>query len=271
MNRWLCSLTHTVPCLAALLFLATLSAFPGEPASAPGQDELLIDGSFEAISSGNQLRNRRTDRKGWYESRRDKRNGESGRKFLKLSTKPIGGNETHKAMIKASPEFNTYLSQSFSGPQDGRFSLKWDIYVKEILPPFNRSAFQMIGNASVKGRGPNGAGPERFVFLAFENAAAPGKLDLFAFEGISPEKWDQRTLVVSNLDIKKWHTIVVDVNVPKKVYFVSVPGVTTEPVRLRAFKSKKKSVPEVLTHISFASWDDGPGTFYVDNVGRPDS
>ena len=24
--------------------------------------------------------------------------------------------------------------------------------------------------------------------------------------------------------------------------------------------------PEQITHLSFASWNDGPGTFYVDNV-----
>jgi hypothetical protein len=36
----------------------------------------------------------------------------------------------------------------------------------------------------------------------------------------------------------------------------------SQPVELKAFGRAPKS----LSAISFASWNDGPGTFYVDNV-----
>jgi len=36
-------------------------------------------------------------------------------------------------------------------------------------------------------------------------------------------------------------------------------------VELDAFSPSGKA-PKRLTHISFASWNDGAGTFYIDNV-----
>jgi hypothetical protein len=265
MKRGILRFASAIPLALVPLLCNVPGGLPGGVTAASGQGSLLVDSDFESNATGKQLRAREQPQ-GWYESRRD---GKQGRLQLKLSTKKIGGNATHKAMIKASPEFNTYLSQRLAEPQEGRLSLQWDIYVKDILPPYNRSAFQMIGNASIRGRGPNGAGGERFVFLAFERAAAPGMLNLFAFEGKSPEQWDARTLLVPDLPIKKWHTIRVDLDVPQEEYMVSVIGLTTEPIRVRAFKTKKRPIPTVLTHVSFASWNDGPGTFYVDNVRQP--
>ena len=181
----------------------------------------------------------------------------------------MAGNATKKAMIKGDPKFNTYLSQAFSQPQDGSFSCKWDIMVKEIAAPPNRSAFQLIGDDSVKGKGPNAAGPERFVFLGFENAAAQGKINLFAFEGGAADPLAKRTPVAANLDLGKWYTVRVDVDTKAGTYAVTVAGITTAPVSIKAFTTKDKPAPAKLTHISFASWNDGSGTFYVDNVGQP--
>ncbi|MFH1144724.1 MAG: hypothetical protein V1774_09300 [Candidatus Eisenbacteria bacterium] len=241
-----------------------LALFENGPARAAAA--LIADGDFEAVGDGDQLRGR--EQGGWYESRNIGGDKEA-RLQLKLSTKPIGSNATQKAMIKGDPRYNTYLSQLFSEPQRKRFSLQWDIYVREILAPFNRAAFQMIGSAHAKGRGPNGSGPERFVFLAFENAAQPGKINLFAIEGRNPDQWDERTVLVSGLDLDTWYTVRIDVDVPGKAYTVSVGGATQAPISVAAFRQKKADPPEALTHISFASWDDGPGTFYVDNVRQP--
>lgn len=253
---------------AGLLFLVMFVASGGfltaiaEGATAAGA--LLVDGDFEQNETGKQLRDRE-DPQGWYESRRD---GKIGRLQLKLSTKEVGRNSTRKAMLRANPEANTYLSQRFSEPIRERLVLQWDVYVREILPTYNRSVFQMVGSAAVRGRGPNGSGKERFVFLAFENAPRPGKINLFAFEGKDPDHWDARTLLVSNLDLKKWHTITVEIDIAEKCYWISVPGVTAEPIRVQAFHYREET-PDVLTHVSFATWDDGPGTFYVDNVMMP--
>lgn len=243
--------------------LAFTAGFVGGGGTAAAAGPLVVDGDFEANVSSGKLRSKEKPQ-GWYESRRD---GAEGRRNLMLSTKKVYGNATKKSVVKADPKVNTYLSQRLGADQKGRFTLKYDIAVKEILPPFNRSAFQILGNAFVSGRGPNASGAERFVFLGFENAAAPGKVNLFAFEG-KTDSWDAKTIVARDLDLKKWYTVILDVDVAAASYTVMVPGVTAAPVEVGAFRSKGKS-PKVITHLSFASWNDGPGTFYIDNVGQP--
>lgn len=249
--------------LAGLTVVAVLIACLIAAAPAYGQ-ALLVDGDFEANENGRELRsNGKSGPAGWYESRKD---GNQARLLLMLSKKGIGGNKTKKAMLKANPEFNTYLSQKLVEPQTGRVAMQWDIYIKEIFDPFNRTGFMMLGNASVRGRGPNATGSERFVFLAFEKASQPDKINLFAFEGGTDIEWDTRTILIENLDIKTWYTVKVDLDIPNGLYFVTLPGVHEEPVQVKAFQSKKKPVPTEITHISFASWNDGPGTVYIDNV-----
>jgi len=220
--------------------------------------ELVLDGDFETTTKGSDLRR---DAKGqdWYESRKDT---DEGRGLLMLSTKKIGGNRTHKAMIKAHPELNTYLSQRLAEPQTFFLTASYDIYLKEILADDNRSGFCFVGGIKDKKGGPNSTGKERFVFLGFENAAEPGKVNLFAREGDS--NWAGRTIVAENLDLKTWYTIVISANIPEGLYEVSVDGVT-EPFEVESFYYKGRT-PEELTHISFGSWDDGAGTFYIDNV-----
>ncbi len=239
----------------------------GPQAAVPGaQAAILVDGDFSGSSSGKQLR-AEGKAPGWFESRRDKA---AGRKRLMLSVKDVAGNTTPKAFIKGSAAYNTYLSQAFTQPQSGTLSLKWDILVKEVGPQYNRSAFQMIGDDSAKGKGPNATGTERFVFLAYENAATKGKLNLFAFEG-GDGGLNKRTLVARDLDAGKWYTVRVDADVAGRSYKVTVSGTGTaaQSATVKAFAAKGKQPPSKLTHVSFASWNDGPGAFYVDNVGQP--
>jgi hypothetical protein len=219
---------------------------------------LIVDGDFEKTMSGTGLRGLETPR-GWYESRSD---GVKGPKLVRLTKKALAGNATKKAFFKASRKANAYLSQAFPGPQTGRFSLQWDLLVRRVLPKPNRSAYMLVGNDAVTGKGPNATGSERFVFLAFENAATKGKLNLVALEAASGKP----RVVVPGLDADKWYTVKVDIDVPGKSYAVSVAGVTPAPVTVKAFQAKEKTIPASLTHISFATWNDGPGTFFVDNV-----
>jgi len=226
---------------------------------AAGSAPLIVDGDFEACQNGKALRQ---DSKGqdWSETRKDTK---KGRKLLMLSTKDIGGNATHKAMIKAHPDLNTYLTQRFSKSQRSDFSVEFDIYVRKILKDDNRSAFIMIGNDKDKKRGANSTGRERFVFMGFENSSLKEKMNLFAREGGAP--WDERTLVAENLDLEKWYRIIIVAYPEDGDYEVSIEGETDGWIPLKAFQSKGKS-PKRLTHLSFASWNDGAGTFYVDNV-----
>jgi hypothetical protein len=226
--------------------------------TAPAQDELLLDGSFEQMKNGKSLR---TDNEGqdWYESRKDK----AGRKLLKLSTKKIYDNATQKAMIKADPELNTYLSQRLATPQTGKLRIQYDIAIKMIRPEYDRSGFFFAGTSNDKKRGPNSTGKERFAMLGFENAGAEGKINLFAREG--DNSWDDKTVLVEGLDTRTWHTITVEIDVPAQTFTVQVgDGPVHGP--LQAFKTKNAPVVDAITHVSFASWNDGAGTFYVDNV-----
>ncbi len=225
--------------------------------------DLVPSGDFEIVKNGDDLRK---DSKGldWYESRKDT---DEGRNLLKLSKKNIKGNKTRKAMIKAHPELNTYLTFRLAEPQTMALTATYDILVKEILPDDNRSAFMFLGGVKDKKGGPNSTGRERFVFMGFENADEPGKLNLFAREGSG--KWAERTLVAEGLDANKWYTIKVEANIPEGYYSVTVEGVV-DGFELESFYSKGKT-PSKITHISFASWNDGAGSFYVDNVSVLDN
>jgi hypothetical protein len=220
--------------------------------------ELIVDGSFENQKNGAELRK---DSKGsdWYESRKDTEEGSS---LLMLSLKDVGGNATKKAMIKASPTLNTYLSHRLTASQDLAVTVTFDIFIKEILPTDNRSAFILLGAITDKKGGPNSTGKERFVFLGFENAAEEGHLNLFAREGSTT--WDEKTIVAGGLKLGQWYTITIEANIPEGVYTTAVKG-ETEPFELESFYTKG-ATPGKITHISFASWNDGAGTFYVDNV-----
>lgn len=224
--------------------------------------ELVQDGKFDQCKNGDALRK---DGKGldWYESRKDT---DEGRAQLKLSTKNIKGNKTKKAMIKAHPDLNTYLTYRLSEPQTTAVTAQYDICIKEILPDDNRSGFMFLGRIRDKKGGPNSTGSERFVFLGFENAAEPGKINLFAREGSN--KWAEKTIIAENLDLMKWYTIKVEANIPEGWYGVTVDGVV-DFFEVESFYSKGKT-PNKISHISFASWNDGAGTFYVDNVSVRD-
>jgi hypothetical protein len=243
-------------CVAAAIATAVVATGAFAQA-APPTTGLILNGGFSKCKTSGELR-RPGKGKDWYESRRDGK----GHGLLFLSKKPVAGNVTEKAMIKSSATLNTYLSQMFASPVTGEFTLTFDILVKEILPPANRSAFFMIGDNSDKKAGPNSTAAERFVFMGFENTPAK-KMNFFARQGNAG--WDQKTIVASGLEFDKWYTIEVTVHTASGSYEASVKGSTTQPVTLKAFAPNGK-FPKSLLAVSFASWNDGPGTFYIDNV-----
>lgn len=259
MVRW--SLRAAIGGAFLLTLLAPVLPLDGPAPQAQGPAPMIADGDFE-LNLNNRMLRSRSESRGWYESRGD---GKIGRSLLMLSKKKVGGNATKKAMLKADAAGNAYLSQALREPQKGKFSLQWDIYVKSILTPPNRGGYMILGNDSVKKRGPNATGAERFVFLAFENAS-PGKVNLVAMEDGTAGGPVKSRVIVPDLPLRAWHTVKVDVDVAAKSYAVSVPGVTTAPVAVKAFASKGNSVPKEITHLSFATWNDGPGTVYIDNV-----
>ncbi len=242
-------------CRRIATFTALLSIMACQSTTAA---DLIVDGNFEANQKSADLRK---DAKGqdWYESRKD---GKEGHDLLMLSTKDIAGNATKKAMVKGDRKFNTYLTQRFPGEQAGDFTVEFDILVREIMPEENHSAFFFSGTSTDKKNGPNSTGSERFVFLGFENATEKGKMNLFARE--RAKSWEEKTIVASGLDLGKWYTISVTVQPKKERYQAMVKGMGVAK-DLEAFTAKGKT-PKKLTHLSFASWNDGAGTFYIDNV-----
>ncbi len=252
--------------LSGFLRIGLLAAFVsllGLASGAAPRGDLIVDGDFESIGDSAQLR-RDDDGQDWHESRRQNR---EARRLLMLSAKRVAGNRSRKAMIKAHPELNTYLSQELATPQAGRFVVRFDICVRQIRPEHNRSAFFFAGTSSDKKNGPNSTASERFVFLGWENADREGELRLFAREAAS--SWQERTILAEDLDQMVWHRLTVDVDVAAKTYTVRVgDGPVSRP--LAAFAAARATPPGAITHLSFASWNDGAGTFYVDNVSaRP--
>jgi hypothetical protein len=124
----------------------------------------------------------------------------------------------------------------------------------------------MLGGIKDKKGGPNSTGKERFIFMGFENAAEEGRINLFAREGAT--KWAEKTIVATGLKLGQWYTITLEAIIPEGFYTATVAGVT-EPFELESFYTRG-ATPTKISHISFASWNDGAGTFYVDNVSVTD-
>ena len=217
----------------------------------------LADNDFNASLSSENLRTNSTGQD-WYESRAD------NPLLLTLDNLDVGGNATAKAAFAASNTTNAYLSQEFGTPQTGTFGVQWDIYIDQLLdrsgPDY--SGWMMIGDDADGLRGPNSTGGDRFIYLAFEKdgGGTDGTMDLVARE--PGAAWDAFTTLVTGLNLDQWYTVGVVCNVAGGTYDVYVNG-NLASAAIPAFTSKA-----ALTHISFAQWNDGSGTFYVDNVGQ---
>jgi hypothetical protein len=69
------------------------------------------------------------------------------------------------------------------------------------------------------------------------------------------------TTVASGLTMDDWHLIKVVCDLETDTYTVYVDGVYRS--RVTSYTAKG-----AVTHISFSQWNDGAGTFYVDNVAE---
>jgi len=104
-------------------------------------------------------------------------------------------------------------------------------------------------------KGPSSTDSERFVFLAFhkEGGADTGPADLVAMSNFSS------FTKIADVNLDQWYTIKVVVNVTAGKYDVYLDGNYIAAVNAVTKLSN-------VTHISFAQWNDGAGTFYIDNV-----
>ena len=223
----------------------------------PLVEEALTDPEFEDNADDTDLR---TDSPGqdWYESREDTPT------MLTLDESDVGGNNTKKALLTGSASGNAYLTQELIPPQTGTFTVQWDIYVDEIINTSDpdRSAYMFIGDDNDGINGPNSTNDDRFLYMAFyrEGGGTTGAVDLVARQPGDGWSGGSFTPIATGLNLDQWYTITVEVDVVNNTYDVYVDGLL-EGNAIQARVSKTS-----LTHISFATFNDGPGIFYVDNV-----
>jgi hypothetical protein len=218
---------------------------------------ILLDSEFINSIDSADLRTNATSQD-WYESR-----GQAPT-LLFLDENNIGRNTGKKAGFTASSSTNAYLSQEFSTPQTSTFTAQWDIYVDSILDISSpdRAGWMLIGDDTYAGSGPNANNAERFVYMAFYKlgGGTTGTMDLIAID--RDDTFTSFTTVATGLNLKQWYTIKVDCNLSADTYDVYVDGIYQKTVTSRIVKAS-------VTHISFAQWNDGAGSFYVDNVFSP--
>jgi hypothetical protein len=223
---------------------------------------LLNDSTFDVSVDSADLRANGLGQD-WWESRSGASGGNSS--LLTLDQTNVGGNTGKKAKLLESTTGNAYLTQEFSSPQPAKFSVEWDIYIDTILP-YNgqdRAAQQMIGVDTGSSRGPNTG--SKFVMMAFYHAGgstAPNATMSLIAQELASSSSDSSTwrVIASDLFMDRWYKIRVNLNVLAGTYDVYVNDV------LRAQGVQANAFIRPVTHISFASWNDGEGTFYVDNV-----
>lgn len=227
-------------------------------------ETILYDSHFDDSLDSDDLRTNTPMSQDWYESRGD------NPLLLELSKVDATGFDTKKAYLHGSHlQGNAYLTQEigvqlFDKVYELRsaFTIIYDIYVTYVEPlpdDPERTGWMLIGDDSVPGAGPNRDDDERFAYLALSKPGGgeTGLMDLVARDRDDP--WDSFTVVASGLEMGRWHTIRVECNVLTDTYDVYVDGIHQKTLDSRNPK-------DYVTHLSFATWDDGAGAFYIDNV-----
>jgi hypothetical protein len=221
-----------------------------------------VESGFDSPKDSEALRIQGPGR-GWYESRND----DPG--LLDLDQNIIQGNSGKKAKFTASTSASAYVTQRFGRPQDHVFAVRWQICVDSILDDADRdrTAMMLVGNGGGTTNGPNSTGSERFVYMAFYSPDGGGDdqgdtMSLIASEPGDPfDDSSQWRVIASGLPFHTWHTITVVCDLTSDTYDVYVNDDAAPAATVAAYTPKNS-----LTHISFAQWADGAGTFYVDNV-----
>jgi uncharacterized repeat protein (TIGR02543 family) len=233
----------------------------------------LVDPSFDASVDSADLRNNATAQD-WYESRGNFSLGDSS--LLTLNSSDVGGDTSKKAALKNNlgTTTNAYLTQEFSSPQTGTFSVSFDIYIDwiEDNANYDRTGHIYIGNDAITTNAPTGQASERFVLLAFYDPT-PGTmgndLELRARTlNTAAQAWATTSLwplVASGLSYDTWYTIRIEVNITGMTYDVYVDGVLrgNDLAKMADYNSTS------ITHMTFGLDSDARGGFYVDNVYSP--
>lgn len=226
--------------------------------------EVLVNGNFATETDSASLR---SDDSGqdWYESRAD--SAPNGPNQLTLDETDVAGNATKKAKFTGSSSYNTYMSQALPAAlSSGTFTVQWDIYVDSIVnvTATDRSGWMFLGNNSNGIQGPSSTDVERWAMLAW---AKVGGGDTGAVSLTYRDRDDALasfSLASSTLALDTWYTVKLVGSPTTDTYDIYV----NDMLQVSGATSRYANVDP--SYISFASWNDGAGTFYVDNITLDD-
>lgn len=226
--------------------------------------EVLVNGDFATETDSASLR---SDDSGqdWYESRAD--TPPNGANQLTLDETDIAGNATKKAKFVGGSTYNTYMSQALpSAITSGTFTVEWDIYVDSIVDvsATDRSGWMFLGNNSNAIQGPSSTDVERWAILSW---AKVGGGTTGAVSLTYRDRDDALTafsLASSTLALDTWYTVKLVGSPTTDTYDIYV----NDMLQVSGATSRYANVDP--SYVSFASWNDGAGTFYVDNVSFND-
>ncbi len=243
----------------ALLFTINFNNYPAVVAV-----EILVDSDFSTATDSADLRTNGSGQD-WYESRAD--SSPNGPNQLTLDETDVAGNATKKAKFTGSSSYNTYLSQAFpSGLTSGTFTAQWDIYVDSITDSTNdNSAYMFIGDDSGGTQGPHSTNNERWMYMAFHKSGGgtTGNVDL-VYRTAANVNQAALDVASSTLLFDQWYTIKVVGNLTTDTYDIYVDDM------LQVSGATARYAAATPSYIGFATWNDGPATFYVDNVTLDD-
>lgn len=226
--------------------------------------EVLVNGNFTTETDSASIRSNDTGQD-WYESRAD--TAPNGPNQLTLDETDVAGNATKKAKITGGSTYNTYMSQALPAAlSSGTFTVQWDIYVDSIVnvTATDRSGWMFLGNDSGASNGPSSTDTERWAMLAW---AKVGGGDTGAVSLTYRDRDDALTafsLASSTLALDTWYTVKLVGSPTTDTYDIYV----NDMLQVSGATSRYANVDP--SYISFASWNDGAGTFYVDNVTLDD-
>ncbi|MBT4649002.1 hypothetical protein HOC14_01595, partial [bacterium] len=200
----------------------------------------------------------------WYESRAD--SAPNGPNQLTLDETTIGSNSTKKAKLTGDATYNAYLSQEFSSIPTTSFTAQWDIYVDSITNIANpdRTGLSLIGYDGDTSDGPNSTNDDRWAYIAWEKVGGGDTGAVSLTYRDNNDGWTTFSVASSTLSLDTWYTIKVVGNVTADTYDIYVDDM------LEASGVTARNPSATPSHISFASWNDAVGTFYVDNVTLDD-
>lgn len=224
--------------------------------------EVLVNGDFATETDSASLRSNDTGQD-WYESRAD--TPPNGANQLTLDETDVAGNATKKAKITGTTSYNTYLTQALpSAVSSGDITIQWDTYIDSVINSTNdNSDFIFLGIDDGGTNGPNSRDAERWAIIGWrkDGGGTTGSVNL-VYKRVG-DALSNLPIASSTLAFDQWYTMKIVGHLDTNTYDIYVDDM----LQVSGVTAYTNVDP---TYISFATWNDGAGVFYVDNVSFDD-